>query len=173
MALMTDEKNNTNTEDTGSEGADLSIYEVGYLLIPTIAEDTLGAETATIKGLVEEKGFVVSEVMPESIELSYEMSKVIGNKKTRFSKAYFGSVIFQVPAVDISEIKNTLDKSDSIIRFLITKRSKSSLLPSKRKFLNTESDEKSEEKTEAKNTKTDSSNIDKQELDKTIDELVK
>lgn len=69
----------------------LSVYEVGYLMLPTIAEENLGEEVTVFKDMFIEKGAVfISDEYPKLMELAYEMTRSINNKKQKFSYGYFG-----------------------------------------------------------------------------------
>ncbi len=54
----------------------LSVYEVGYLMLPTIAEENLGGEVTLFKDMFIENGAVfISDEYPKLIELAYEMTR--------------------------------------------------------------------------------------------------
>lgn len=96
------------------------IYEVGYLLLPTLAEEKLTDEVAFIKSLIEKHGGAfISEGFPERRHLAYEMSKEIDIKKHRFNEGYFGWVKFEVGNESIAEIKKALDAHVNILRYLL------------------------------------------------------
>ncbi len=96
------------------------VYEVGYLLLPSLAEENLAQEVALIKAVVEKNnGTFISEDFPKLRNLTYTMSKLIDTKKQKFDKGYFGWVKFEVPATALVAIKATLEANPHVLRFLL------------------------------------------------------
>lgn len=157
------------TQDRQEE---LKIYELGYLLAPTIPEEHIGGENVKVKDVLEKGGFIMGSDEPTMKPLAYEMSAVINGKKQRFQKAYFGSIIFQTNAASIGDIKSVLAKNENITRHLILNRTKESLLPSKRRIPMTP--KATEEKLFSKKSPfaREGKVIDEAALDKTIEEMV-
>jgi len=118
--------NEGETPENTSE--DLVTYELGYLLAPLIAEENIGAEENKVKDLIEKGGAIISSKTPESLSLAYDITKKLGGKNQRFRSAYFGSVVFRLPQGEIGELKIELDKNESLLRHLLTKRTKESLI---------------------------------------------
>jgi len=95
------------------------IYEVGYLVIPSIGEEELPQAVTTIKEVILAKeAQVISEEYPKLIPLAYTMVKVLDNKHTRFDTAYFGWVKFEAMPHHIPEIQKTLDGNNQLLRYL-------------------------------------------------------
>ena len=116
---MTDKENNI--ENNGKSGKDtLKVYEVGYLLLPTLPEEKLGEEVASVRNLIEKNnGSFISEDFPKRKVLAYEMDKVIETKKFKFKEGYFGWVKFEVGSDAISNIEKGLKSNLNILRFLL------------------------------------------------------
>jgi ribosomal protein S6 len=76
----------------------------------------------------------ISDDYPKMMELAYQMAKTIANKKQKFSYGYFGWVKFEATSQAIISIKNKLDISDSLIRFLIIKTVKENTLSPRRSY---------------------------------------
>ena len=147
------------------------IYELGYLLLPTIPEEKIGEEVAKVKDAVGENGLVISGADAEMITLAYPMVKVLGGKNNTFASGYFGSLIFQTGSDTVGAVKTALTKNDRVLRFLIIKRTKESLLPSVRKSSSTR--EKTPAGARAHNEQTPGERKAlEEEIDKTIEELV-
>lgn len=112
-----------------------SIYEVGYLFVPSIAEENLGAKVTSLKDLLGEHGATfIGDEYPKMIELAYEMSRTVLNKKQKFTTGYFGWVKFELSADKINAVKDALDKDEQIIRFLLIKTVRESTLSPKRAY---------------------------------------
>lgn len=114
------------------------IYEIGYLLAPylPVAEITGSAETM-IKAKIEAVGGEVTSTLdPVMTRLAYTITKVINNKHTKFSDAYFGALRFKAPAEMLKKLEADWKKDDNIVRFLLITLPKGaeSLVAPKRSF---------------------------------------
>lgn len=119
---------NTIKEESGR------VYELGYLLIPTIAGENVPAVYGDLKDLIVSKfkGEIISDEMPKNITLAYQMLKVTNNVRSKFDTAYFGWVKFTMNPEQILELKKHLDLDPNMIRFLITKTVKENTIATKR-----------------------------------------
>jgi ribosomal protein S6 len=113
----------------------LGVYEVGYIMLPTIAEENLGGEVTVFKDIFTENGATfISDEYPKLIELAYEMSRSILNKKQKFSYGYFGWVKFSASAEEIVKIKKMLDKNEKLIRYLLIKTVRENTMSQRRVY---------------------------------------
>jgi len=120
-------------EEDINEDVCLSVYEVGYLMVPTIAEENLGGEITAFKDFLSSHGVsFISEENPRMIELAYEMSRSVNNKKQKFSYGYFGWVKFECSSSTAQIIKEELDKNEKIIRYLLIKTVRENTMSPKR-----------------------------------------
>lgn len=108
------------TTPSSPETLEPRIYEIGYLLSPAVRDEDLAARTNELKDSLTGLGAsFVSEGNPEFIDLAYEMSKIIDNKRTRFNQAYFGWVKIELDPAKMAELKDLLDKNVLLIRYLL------------------------------------------------------
>jgi ribosomal protein S6 len=113
----------------------MGVYEVGYIMVPTIAEENLGAEVGDFKDSLTKMGAVfISDEHPKMFELAYEMSRSIENKRQKFSYGYFGWVKFECSTVEAKAIKDMLDKNEKLVRYLLIKTVRESTMSSKRSY---------------------------------------
>lgn len=113
----------------------LGVYEVGYLMVPTIAEENLGEEVTSFKDMFSENGAVfISDEYPKLIELAYEMTRSILNKKQKFSYGYFGWVKFECSTSVAKVIKDLLDKNEKLVRYLMIKTARENTMSVKRPY---------------------------------------
>ena len=147
------------------------VYEVGYLLLPTISEEEMPVVYGNLKELIVSLGGeIISDEMPKMIPLAYTMSKVIQNLRNKFETAYFGWIKFEMTPEKVLELKKKLDADKNLIRFLILKTVKENTIAAKR-FIHKDSRRKtSVVKKEGENEIT--TPIDKEEIDKEIDAMV-
>ena len=109
------------------------VYELGYLLVPTIKEEDLGASYGNLKELVLSfGGEIIGDEMPKMISLAYTMQKVTSNVRHKWNTAYFGWVKFLMGPQKVLELKKHLDLDPNFIRFLILKTVKENTIAVKR-----------------------------------------
>lgn len=109
------------------------VYEIGYLLVPTIEEEKVGETYGNMKEMITTLGGeLISDEMPKSIQLAYQMVKVVSNIRHKFNAAYFGWVKFEMEKDKINVLKAKLDLDPSVIRFLITKTVRENTMATKR-----------------------------------------
>lgn len=148
------------------------IYEVGYLLAPTLSEEEVPTIVGNLKELVSSlKGEFISEEMPKMIPLAYTMLKVVQNVRSKFDDAYFGWVKFEMDSVGILELKKKLDLDPNIIRFLILKTVRENTLAQKR-FPAKEGGIKRKTFTAKKEGEEEVAPIDEKEIDEEIEKMV-
>jgi ribosomal protein S6 len=155
-------------EVEGAEEVKQSVYEVGYIMVPTIAEEGLGGEVTAFKDMLTEHGVTfISDEYPKMMELAYEMSRSIANKKQKFSYGYFGWVKFECTTAQAKVIKDLLDKNEKLVRYLMIKTVRESTMSTKRAYGKTEGvKRRSAPKAE------ETGPINEETIDKEIDALV-
>lgn len=146
------------------------VYEVGYLLVPTLASEEVPVIYTNLKDLISSLGGeFISDDMPKMIPLAYSMLKVVSNVRSKFNTAYFGWVKFFMDPEKVLELKKKLDLDPNMIRFLILKTVKENTLASKR-FVGKDSAYR--KNTPKKDDGAEALPINKEEIDKEIDAMV-
>jgi ribosomal protein S6 len=98
------------------------VYELGYLLVPSIGNTALAKEEAALKDLFSSRGGeLVSSESPVMIDLAYPMLKVVHTDREKATQAYFGWMKYEIETDQIIEIKKFLDASAPILRYLLVK----------------------------------------------------
>ncbi len=157
--------------DFNSEEKKTRIYEIGYLLFPTLSEEEMPALYARLKDLVVDFGAeIISDEMPKMMPLAYTISKVIQNIRSKFDSAYFGWIKFEVDPEKMGELKKKLNLEQNILRSLIIKTVKENTIASKR-FVNRDLRRKISIRKEGEENE-NAIPIDKEEIDKEIDAMV-
>lgn len=157
-------------ENEIKEGGNSRIYELGYLLVPSIPEEDLPINYGNVKELVASfGGEIISDEMPKMLNLSYPMSKVISNIRKKFNTAYFGWVKFEMEAEKVLELKKKLDLDPNFVRFLILKTVRENTIAGKR-FVRGETYRRAPAKKTGDHD--EAPPINKEEIDKEIDALI-
>jgi ribosomal protein S6 len=110
------------TEKTLEKGDTLTIYEVSYLLLPSLALEQVPAKVTALKEMLTSVGGeVISDENPILIDLAYPMTKVVGTTRHKCTTGYFGWIKFELTKEGIGEVKKSLDMNNEILRYLIIK----------------------------------------------------
>jgi ribosomal protein S6 len=97
-----------------------NIYEVGYLLAPTIPEDQVMAiESDMHEQITDTGGDIVAFQSPEMRELSYEIEIKDEGDKRQYTRGQFGWVQFKIKTADIDSVEKIFITSDDVIRHLL------------------------------------------------------
>ena len=113
------------TEDDGEK----SVYEIGFLVLPSIPEDKVSDVTDAIRKVVtKEDGKEIDAEEPFMEQLAYPMSKTVGASRYVVEEAYIGWIKFDLPADPVAgvehpieTIKKGIEKIDEVLRFLLVK----------------------------------------------------
>lgn len=116
-------------ENTQEKADMLTVYEVSYLLLPSLAQEQVPAKVESIKQAISSAGgSVISFEDPVLIDLAYSMVKVLQTSRHKADSGYFGWIKFEVAKDAVEAIKKTLDNSEEILRYLIIKTVKENTL---------------------------------------------
>lgn len=127
--------NDTQSSQEGVYTPEPRVYELGYLLMPSVNEGNLADERDALVALITKfKGIVVSEGQPQLVDLAYEMSKMINNKKHTYSQAYFGWIKFDITPDVIDALTLEVEDGESIIRSIMVKTVRDNTLTSDQPF---------------------------------------
>jgi ribosomal protein S6 len=150
----------------------LQVYELGYHIVSTVAEENLPKEVETLKAIVlQDGGSLVSEGEPKLINLAYSMTKSVADIKKKFNTAYFGWIKFETKSELMPSIKKAVDANPNVLRYLLIKTVRENTMYTPK--LNSVKVEGKEAPKAKKSIKTDEKKASSvEDLDKTIDELI-
>lgn len=104
------------------EMGEMTVYELGFLILPSIPEDNLPNVTNVIRTVITKAGGIeIAAEEPFKETLAYSMSKTIGASRYVVSDAYLGWIKFEVDRAKAPAIKADIEKIEEILRFLIIK----------------------------------------------------
>lgn len=144
----------------------VKIYELGYHLIPSLAEEEVPQYVNKIKDTLDSYGaIIISEEMPQRMDLAYTMYPSVNNKKQKYTQSYFGWIKFEVDTESAHEFKTKVEDMQEVFRSLLIITVRENTLAPK-KIFNTF--------TKRKYTKNspEAEKLDIAEVDKEIDALV-
>ena len=100
----------------------MQIYELGYLILPSISEGQFDDVVAKLKTLVAQTGGqVIDSEDPFKHPLAYTMSKTIGASGYLVKEAYIGWMKFELEPSQAPNLKVAVDKLDEVLRSLLIK----------------------------------------------------
>ena len=98
------------------------VYELGFHLLPTVAEADVPVQFSQLKSTIEKQGGTfISEGAPKLIKLAYSMSKTIKAEKKHYTNAYFGWVKFTLDPEKLEAVEKDIKAFDPMLRYLIVK----------------------------------------------------
>jgi len=107
-------------QETDMESGLSRIYEVGYLVSPSVKEEDVEKVVALIRGEIEKNGgSFIAEGAPSLTRLAYEISTREGGKRMDHDRAYFGWLKFEAPIATASSLEDMLKRDASIIRHIV------------------------------------------------------
>ena len=106
-----------------AKNSEEKIYEVGYHIISSVAEENIPAEVEKIKAyLAKEKAVIISEEAPKLRPLAYSIKKGFGGIYKTYDKAYFGFIKFELTEEgDVRNIDLAMKNNDLILRYIVIK----------------------------------------------------
>lgn len=154
------------------------VYEIGYLISPSVPEDKILAEADILRGYVSGAGAsIIAEDLPHREKLAYTMrKKTVSGTYEKCNEAYFGWVKFGTDSAKVEEIKKKFNTHQSMLRMLLISTVRENTFLGKRASAIAASlGEKPgmSEKQPEENKPTPVAPASIEEMDKSIDEMVK
>ena len=167
----------TQTDETTSSSEDQGlVYELAFHLIPTLGEDESKKIVSDLKALLEKgDATIINEDALKPMPLTYTMVKKQEGKNAKFDTSIFGVIKFDSEPEVLIPLKEELDLSKSVLRYLIIKTVREYAPIQNRPVFREVKTEgaKPISKPAAQVEKVeDAKPISEEELDKTIEELV-
>ncbi len=156
------------------EETEARIYEIGYHIVPLVAEEGVPAKAGEVKAVIEkQKGVMIADEMPKLMPLAYTIAKTVEGKKHIFDKAYFGWIKFEVDSAALPAIEEALKANENVLRFLLIKTVRENTMTSMQKILSQGKMDKEKAAKGAPDAKdADKKPVSVEELDKTIVQLL-
>lgn len=124
----------TQATDASSEAQVASapiIYEVGFHLVPTIAEDGVGGAVEKVRKLIGDDAEFISEGYPVKTNLAYQVERATQGKREKYTEAWFGWIKFAQTRNKIPALEAALNDSRDVLRSLIIETVREDIAPPK------------------------------------------
>lgn len=150
-----------------------AVYEVSYLLLPSISTEQIEGKAKSIKDALSSIGAeIIFDENPVLIDLAYSMVKIVGTTRHKVTSGYFGWVKFAVEKEKQDLVKKYFDANDEVIRHLIIKTVReNTLLNGKMKLQKEERSKRIDEENADSISEIPKETV-PEEIDKSIDDLV-
>lgn len=126
---------NTTNSSKGDFAPEPRVYELGYLVMPSVDEGDLTSQRDALVALITRfNGIVIDEGQPVLIDLAYKMERLINNKKHMYSQAYFGWIKFDVSPREVETLSNEVEAIDTLLRSILVKTVRENTLTSDQPF---------------------------------------
>jgi ribosomal protein S6 len=98
------------------------VYELGYLVLPSVTEDNIPTVVSNLVSIITKVGgSPLDSEDPYLEDLAYAMSKTIGARKYVVNDAYVGWMKFEATPSVVESIKKAVDAVEEILRSLLIK----------------------------------------------------
>jgi len=105
-------------ETTEKESSEPRVYELGFHLDPELSSEEVKGAYETIRELIAEKGAIVAEGEPQTIQLAYTISRQETTGRRDFNSAHFCWIVYEALAESHAEIASAASADKRIIRFI-------------------------------------------------------
>lgn len=111
--------------ETDTEEPIVRVYEIGYHIVPTVAEDQIEGTVGSIRAIIEKRGGnFIAEGAPALTRLAYDMETRVpgegqGDKRVSHDKGYFGWLKFEGPKELVPELEEALKADPKFLRHII------------------------------------------------------
>ena len=171
---MADESRSAQAEqsqaNTAPSGDSRPVYEIGYHLVPTLAEGDVAAEAAKIRAMLGDAEIITDET-PRKMTLSYVVERPGAGRREKYGEAYFGFIKFAIDKEHINAIEAKLRATREVLRYLLIQTTREEIAPARRAVFTSDRLEGETLKKPAAEPEKPAE-VSEEELDKTIDALV-
>ena len=170
MADMSQEAAASSTQANNAPSGDTRpIYEIGYHLVPTLAEDKVQGEAAKIRAMLGDAEIITDEA-PRKMTLSYVIERPGAGRREKYGEAYFGFIKFAIDKEHINGIEQKLRAMREVLRYLLVQTVREEIAPRRAVFTSDRLEGETIKKPAAVEEK--AAEVSEEELDKSIDAIV-
>jgi ribosomal protein S6 len=144
------------------------VYEAGFHIVPSIAEEGIGAVVAKIRSLLGDAE-VIAEGAPQKMTLSYTIERTTQGAREKFNQSYFGWLKFATDREHIEQLQAGLRAMPEVLRFIVIETVREEAQAPRRAVF---SSDRLEGKTIEKHTEAQKGGaVSEEQLDKSLDAL--
>lgn len=142
-------------------------------MVPTIAEDGVGAAVEKMRKLIGDDAEFISEGYPTKVNLAYVIERATQGKREKYGEAWFGWIKFATTRSKVPALEAALNDSREVLRSLIIETVREDIAPPKARAVFTSDRLKGETIHAPAAAKEAAGPVSEVELEKSIDALTK
>jgi ribosomal protein S6 len=108
------------------------IYEIGFHIVPTVAEEAVGEVVEKIKKSLGSEVEIVAEGVPVRMRLAYQIERATQGKREKYTESYFGWVKFALKGEEVGTqvgaIEQSLRATREVLRYLLVETVREDLM---------------------------------------------
>jgi len=105
---------------TQAKNDEKTIYEIGFHVIPTVAEADAVLVHERVRNFIESTGgSIIAEELPKRMALSYRIERSRAGKSEKYTESYFGWVKFEADRGSGSVMEKSAQADHDILRFIV------------------------------------------------------
>ena len=154
----------------GETGNTTPVYEIGYHLVPTLAEAEVAPMADKIRAMLG-NAEIIKEEAPRKINLAYIIERPGAGRREKYAEAYFGFKKFALDKEHINGIEQGLRAERAVLRYLLIQTVREEAAARRAVFTSDRLEGETIKKPVAKVAE-EKAEVSEEELDKSIDALV-
>lgn len=120
MTAMSHSEAEAKGSSQANEAHTTPVYEVGFHVVPTVAESEIGSVLEKIRALLATgNAEIIKEEFPAKKTLAYVVERSTTGKREKYSESYFGFIKFAMEREAVGVFTSALRATNEVLRFLI------------------------------------------------------
>ena len=114
---------------------EVSVYEAGFHVVPTVAESKVGEVVERVRAAIEKLGgSIIAEGFPQKVSFTFIIERAVAGKREKYSEGYFGWMKFESPAAAAKQLEDVLLADRDVLRSLIVRTTREEVAAPKEVF---------------------------------------
>lgn len=120
MTAMSHSEAEAEGSSQANEAQAKPVYEVGFHIVPTVAESEIGSVLEKIRALLAKgDAEIIKEEFPAKKTLAYTVERSTTGKREKYTESYFGFIKFAMEREAVPAFTSALRALSEILRFLL------------------------------------------------------
>ncbi len=161
----------TQANEAAPEGAATPVYEIGFHVVPTVAEAEVGAVVDKIRAALG-GAEIIKEQFPSKVTFTYQIERSHAGKREKYTEGYFGWIKFATEASALPAFEEAIHSMRDVLRSLIIKTVREEIVSPRRAIFTSDRLEGQTLKKPTSAPQAPAGEVSEEELDKSIQALV-
>lgn len=154
-----------------AQGSKTPVYEIGFHIVPTIAEDAIASMVEKIRATLGGSE-IIKDQFPSKVVLAYTVERSEQGKREKFNEAYFGWIKFAAERESIPAIEIAVRNMKEVLRYILIETVREDETSPRRAIFTSDRLEGQTLKKPTSAPEKPSGEVSEEELDKSIEALV-